>query len=148
MMINTAEQTTTECLACGSPIIQLAGRGHRKRLYCDDRCRQRAHRAKRQGKAAFKAHGDLQQRIADLERELAQAHHLIDTYIHRKRTPQGWKEQLQRRFLQLGSESGWPALTIPIHVQPGERAYRVFALAASNELLSEGGVTLRNRNQS
>ncbi len=43
-MIDTAEQTTTECLACGSPIIQIAGRGHRKRLYCDDRCRQRAHR--------------------------------------------------------------------------------------------------------
>ncbi len=47
-MIDTAEQTTTECLACGSPIIQIAGRGHRKRLYCDDRCRQQAHRQRTQ----------------------------------------------------------------------------------------------------
>jgi hypothetical protein len=47
-VIDTAEQTTTECLACGAPIIQLSGRGHRKRLYCDDRCRQKVHRQRTQ----------------------------------------------------------------------------------------------------
>src|SRR5437660_7612057 len=69
-MIDTAEQTTTECLACGSPIIQITGRGHRKRLYCDDRCRQRAHRQNTANVTPNVTNGDLQQRIAELEREL------------------------------------------------------------------------------
>jgi hypothetical protein len=47
-MIDTAEQTTTSCLACGRSLTQKHGRGHRKRLYCDDRCRQRGHRQRTQ----------------------------------------------------------------------------------------------------
>ncbi len=65
-MIDTAEQTTTECLACGSPIIQIAGRGHRKRLYCDDRCRQQAHRQRTQTHEQVTAEA----RIAALEKEV------------------------------------------------------------------------------
>src|SRR6266568_3677225 len=109
-MIDTVSQTT--CLACGKPLVQVEGRGHRKKLYCDDLCRQRAHRAKGQA-VTIDTNGDLQQRIAELERELAAAHH--------------------------------PALTIPIRVQAGERAHRVFELSASNELLEEGNVTLRRQ---
>src|SRR6266567_2651995 len=144
-MIDTAEQTTTNCLACESPIIQIAGRGHRKRLYCDDRCRQRAHRSKGQGNVTIDTIGDLQQRIAQLERELAAAHHLIDEYINRKKTSQPWKKSLQERWSQLGKAADYPALTIPIRVQAGERAHRVFELSASNELLEEGNVTLRRQ---
>ena len=44
-MIDAAQEITT-CLECGSTIIQISGRGHRKRQYCDDRCRQRAHRTR------------------------------------------------------------------------------------------------------
>lgn len=67
-MIDTAEHTTN-CLACGSPIIQLAGRGHRKRLYCDDRCRQRGHR-QHQAKQEEQEQEILQARIATLENEV------------------------------------------------------------------------------
>ncbi len=146
IMVNSAESTT--CLACGSPIVQIAGRGHRKRLYCDDLCRQRAHRSKGQENVTIDMNGDLQEHIAELEHELAAAHALMDKYTYRKRVSSGWKQILQERFLQLGKAADWPALTIPIRVQSGERAHRVFALAASNDLLSGGSVALRNRNQS
>jgi hypothetical protein len=33
-MIDAAQEITT-CLACGSTIIQISGRGHRKQQYCD-----------------------------------------------------------------------------------------------------------------
>src|SRR6266704_5341667 len=140
-MIDTVSQTI--CLACGKPLVQIEGRGHRKKRYCDDRCRQRAHRTKEQGNVTIDTIGDLQQRIAQLERELAAAHHLIDEYINRKKTSQPWKKSLQERWSQLGKAADYPALTIPIRVQAGERAHRVFELSASNELLEEGNVTLR-----
>ncbi len=153
-MIETAEETITTCQRCGAPIEQKPGRGHRSRLYCDDRgkCRQRAHRARKQVQAQDTANvtpnvtnGDLQQRIAQLEQDLAAAHHLIDEYINRKKTSQPWKKSLQERWAQLGKAADHPALTIPIRVPAGERAYRVFGLAASNELLEEGNVTLRRQ---
>src|SRR6266480_2404010 len=109
-MINVDEETT--CKACGSPIIQLTGRGHRKRLYCDDRCRQQAHRQSKAKVTTHDTNGDLQQRIAELEQDLAAAHHLIDEYINRKRTPPEWKKQLQERFWQLGKGADWPVLSI------------------------------------
>ena len=77
--------------------------------------------------------------------QLAAAHRLIDEYIHRKRTPADWKRTLQERLLQLGEAAGWPALSIHVPLAEGERAYRVFALAASNELLEWASVALRNR---
>jgi len=42
LMIEAREQTT--CQACGSPITQRPGKGHRKRWYGTDACRQRAPR--------------------------------------------------------------------------------------------------------
>src|SRR5947209_17379132 len=68
-MIDTSEQTTTECLACGSPIIQIAGRGHRKRLYCDDRCRQKGHRQRQVGQETQEQETP-EARIAALELEV------------------------------------------------------------------------------
>lgn len=74
-MIDTTEQTT--CLACGAPLIQIAGRGHRKKLYCNDTCRQKAHRRQAQSKVTpVVTNDDLQQRIAELEQELAEARKL------------------------------------------------------------------------
>jgi hypothetical protein len=70
----TPWQEITTCLACGSTIIQISGRGHRKRAYCDDRCRQRAHRARataqeiREQQQANEQ--DTQARIAELEQEV------------------------------------------------------------------------------
>jgi len=143
-MIDTAEETT--CLACGAPIIQIAGRGHRQRLYCDDRCRQKAHRSKGQGNVTIDTIGDLQQRIAELEQRNAELEHLIDRYINtRKGTTRPWKKTLQERWLQLGKAADWPALTIQIHVPAGEREHRLFGTNASNELIEEGNVTLRRQ---
>jgi hypothetical protein len=74
-MIDTAEQTTTICLACGRSITQKHGRGHRQRLYCDDRCRQRAHRQRTQPQeqdATFAA------RIAALEIEIQRLQEHLD----------------------------------------------------------------------
>lgn len=139
---------TCQYSGCGKPIEQIGGRGHRPRLFCDARCRQRHHReeAERERRAILAAiEAEATNRIEELERELAEAHRLIDEYINKKKATQPWKKQLQERWAQLGKAAGYPALTIPIRVSAGERAYRLFGLAASNELLEEGNVTLRQQ---
>jgi hypothetical protein len=151
-MIETTESTVAICQysGCGNTIEQIGGRGHRPKVFCSDRCRQRHHREEeeRQRLAAMAAiEAAASTRIEALERELAEAHQLIDDYIDKKRTHQPWKKQLQERWLQLGKAADWPALTIAIRVPAGERAYRVFGLAASNELLEEGNVTLRRQGE-
>jgi hypothetical protein len=42
-----AYEEKMNCKACGREIVQLSG-GHRKREYCDDACRQAAHRLRRE----------------------------------------------------------------------------------------------------
>jgi predicted RNase H-like nuclease (RuvC/YqgF family) len=67
--MNEAEQ----CLACGRPLAQVSG-GHRKRRYCDDRCRQRGHRARLaqvEREQRYTSTQDAQVRIAELETENA-----------------------------------------------------------------------------
>jgi hypothetical protein len=79
-MIDAAQDITT-CLACGSTIIQISGRGHRKRQYCDDRCRQRAHRtrqAQEEGGQREASDQDAQARIAELEAENARLRQRLD----------------------------------------------------------------------
>jgi hypothetical protein len=63
MMIDIAEETT--CKACGKPLIQANRQGPHKREYCNDTCRQRAHRAKKQQKRETP-----EARIATLEIEI------------------------------------------------------------------------------
>ncbi len=64
-----AAQATTACLACGNTIIQISGRGHRKRCYCDDVCRQRAHRARKK-EQRYESWQEAQARIVELEDEI------------------------------------------------------------------------------
>lgn len=46
-MIEAAQQTT--CHVCGKPIVQKeSSRGHRKRLYCSDQCKQVAYRQRKE----------------------------------------------------------------------------------------------------
>jgi hypothetical protein len=74
------ELETEQCLACGRPIAQLSG-GHRKRHYCDDACRQRAHRARQtQEKREQREASDQsdQARIAELEAENARLRQRLD----------------------------------------------------------------------
>jgi septal ring factor EnvC (AmiA/AmiB activator) len=59
-----AEETT--CKACGKSLIQAKRQGPHKREYCNDTCRQRAHRAKKQQKRETP-----EARIATLEMEIA-----------------------------------------------------------------------------
>jgi hypothetical protein len=59
-MIDAVEQVS--CKACGRPIAQKSGKGHRKREYCDDRCKQRYWRKQEQQTA--------EARIAALEIEV------------------------------------------------------------------------------
>ncbi len=61
-----------QCLTCGRPLAQLGG-GHRKRRYCDDVCRQRAHRARQAEETRERRQAqeqDLHARIAELEQEV------------------------------------------------------------------------------
>ncbi len=66
------ELEAEQCLTCGRPLAQLGG-GHRKRRYCDDVCRQRAHRARQAEETREQREAqeqDLQARIAELEQEV------------------------------------------------------------------------------
>src|SRR5947209_4326403 len=146
-MIDTSNETRCKNPSCGKPVQQIPG--HRKREYCNNTCKQTAYRLRKEDHHDVTIVDEsIQQRIAALEHELAQAHYLIDEYINRKRTPPEWKKQLQERFLQHGKGADWPALSIHVPLASGERAYRVFELAASNELLEWASVALRNRDQS
>jgi hypothetical protein len=132
-MIDTTEQTT--CLACGKPLVQVEGRGHRKKRYCDDRCRQRAHRSKGQGNVTIVTNGDLQQRVVELEQELAAANEMIDKLLSRKKTTTPLKRSYQDRLTRKGEQLDWPALEIRTTIKPGRKNWRVFMLNESNDQL-------------
>jgi hypothetical protein len=60
-----------QCGACGRPLTQVSGHGHRKRRYCDEACRQRAHRA-RQHEGSTRFAEEQAARLAKLEAEVLQ----------------------------------------------------------------------------
>ncbi len=71
---------TEQCLACGRPLTQLGG-GHRKRSYCDNTCRQCAHRARQAQEERGQREAmdqDAQARIAELEAENARLRQHLD----------------------------------------------------------------------
>ncbi len=132
-MIDTAEETT--CLACGAPIIQIGGRGHRKRLYCDDRCRQRAHRAKEQGNVTSVMHdATLQARIVELEQELTRYRHLADMLDRAKR---------EARFMVLGEQTEYHDL-MDFAVFGGYSYWHSFMNRAKDETLLRAIATAEN----
>jgi hypothetical protein len=57
--IHMIEIETEQCLGCGRPLTQQGG-VHRKRRYCDEACRQRAHRARQAEQAEAERKGSLQ----------------------------------------------------------------------------------------
>ncbi len=132
-MIDTAEETT--CLACGAPIIQIGGRGHRKRLYCDDRCRQRAHRAKEQGNVTSVMHdATLQARIVELEQELTRYRHLADMLDRAKR---------EARFMVLGEQTEYHDL-MDFAVFGGYSYWHSFMNRSKDETLLRAIATAEN----
>jgi|SRR6266567_350663 len=142
-MIETAEETITTCQRCGAPIEQKPGRGHRPRLYCDDRgkCRQRAHRARKQVQAQDTANvtpnvtnGDHQQRIAELERDLARYRKIVDL---------GDRQKMIAQFMLTGEEIGYKAL-LSVDVRSGPHAWYNFTQTADDELLARGVAAARH----
>lgn len=131
-MIDTRGQAT--CRACGKPLAQKGGKGHRPRLYCDDACKQvffrRTHRTVN---SHVTNEQDYQSRIAALEEEVAT---LKTQLSKRTRTSGKVRANLQRRLLVTGKTSGYPAVTIRVPVGQGVDAWRAFAKDASEDLLA------------
>ncbi len=74
---------TEQCLTCGRPLTQLSG-GHRKRRYCSEACRQRAHRVRQAEQAKAGREGSRQSdqaRIAELEAENARLREQLNVEV-------------------------------------------------------------------
>ncbi len=136
VMINIQQQTLCKA-GCGTPIQHIPG--HRPKLYCSDRCRQRAHRGLPPTNVVTIVTNDekqaLEQRIAQLDQELAAANDLIDKLLSRKKTNNPLKRSYQDRLQRIGEKLDWPALDIHITVKPGRKAWRVFMINESNDQL-------------
>jgi|SRR5712691_1677823 len=78
-MIDTARELIT-CKYCGAPIVQKGGRGHRKRVYCNDAHKMKDRRrqsAEKQQAAATQAQAQiaaLQKQVRELEKQLLAVH--------------------------------------------------------------------------
>src|SRR6266536_4677904 len=142
-VIETAEETITTCQRCGAPIEQKLGRGHRSRLYCDDRgkCRQRAHRARKQVQAQDTTNvtpnvtnGDLQQRIAQLEQELARYRKIVDLSDRAK---------MEIEFMLIGEQVGYTPLS-SVEVRTGLHAWYNFSQTSDNSDLARAIVVAKH----
>lgn len=97
-MIDT-QQITTQCagLGCERQIVWIPG--HKKRLYCSDVCRQRAHRAKEKPPASnvivATIERQAEQRIAQLKSEVQELRARLDI------------EQRYRTDYQVRHFKGW-----------------------------------------
>jgi uncharacterized small protein (DUF1192 family) len=130
-----AEQHTT-CKACGRSLIQKGG-GHRKRSYCDDRCKQIAYRKrkKRPQDSAIVTidEQEYQARIAALEQEIA----TLEVQLSKRTYTSGKvRARLQRRLMDTGKVGGYPAVTIRITIGQGVDAWRTFARDAREDMLA------------
>ena len=135
-MIDTIEQQVT-CKACGSPLTQRPGKGHRKREYCNAACRQRTHRAKQQAPdtvtiVTIDEKQALEQRIAQLEQEVETLKALrsrrssIDAQVRHN-----WQE----RAMAWGEKLGYQRLTFEVSVKEGVKEWRAFVRDASDLVL-------------
>lgn len=129
-MIDTREQAT--CRACGKPLAQKGGKGHRPRLYCDDACKQvffrRTHRTVN---SHVTNEQDYQSRIAALEEEVATLKALAGKRMYGK-----LRTGLQRRLMERGKVTGYPAVSIRVPLGQGVDAWRNFAKDASEDMLA------------
>ncbi len=123
---------------CERQAVQIPG--HKKRLYCSDACRQRAHRAKGQKPPVsavtivpIDERRVLEQRIAELERENATLKALRST-----RSPSGAKKLRLRyieRCIAWGEKLGYQPLTVELYVGEGLAAWEVYMKEANEKLL-------------
>ncbi len=135
-MIDTTLETRCKNPSCGKPVHQIPG--HRRRQYCNDTCKQTAYRLRKEQPHLGVTIVDdgTQQRIAQLERELAEANKLIERLLGKKQSKQPFKRSLQERLTRLLEQQDWPALDIHYRVKAGQKEGRVFIIGASIDLLS------------
>ena len=152
-----ADNTTT-CKACGRPIVQLSG-GHRKRLYCDDNCKQAAFRARREQEhrdavnrrwEAFtpETRGFLDWIMSRYGDDLALA---IEAAITRELEQQrpshqgiGNREQLQLALLAMGEALHWRRLINgQTMIMSGEEAWRLYTEQEETTLLESAIMAAR-----
>jgi hypothetical protein len=131
-MIDTEQQAICKREGCTNPIEQKAI-GPYKREYCSNACKQAVYRASHRN---VTIDAEAQQRIAELERDLAEANEFIEKHLAGKKSNSPVKRGLQEKLTRLLEQRGWPALDIHYRVNPGQKEGRVFIIGASIELLS------------
>jgi hypothetical protein len=127
---------TTQCAGpgCEHQVVWIPG--HKKRFYCSDVCRQRAHRAKERQPAGnvtvvtIDEKQDLEQRIAQLERENAKLRALRST-----RTSQSLRHGYIERVMTWGEKLHFQPLTVSLYVGEGLAAWETFMKEANEKLL-------------
>ncbi len=129
--------TDTTCKVCGKPLVQKTGRGHRKRIYCSDKCKVADGRRRRKGPQEQNVtivtidEQSYQARIAALEEELATLKALAGKRMYGK-----MRLGLQRRLMERGKVVDYPAVTIRVTVGQGLDNWRAFAKDASEDMLA------------
>lgn len=130
-MIETIEQTT--CKACGQPIVQKGGKGHRQRNYCDDKCKHVFFRRTRHTVPIDVPieKDSQQQRITELEQEIRNLKMLAS-----KRTRGKDRAGLQQRLMARGLATGYQSVSVRITIGQGVDDWRLFAKDASEDMLA------------
>jgi hypothetical protein len=133
-MIDTTLETRCKNPSCGKPVHQIPG--HRRRQYCNDTCKQTAYRLRKEQvhRGVTIVDESTAIKIAQLERDLAEANRLIEK-LASKKTTTPLKKSYQERLQRWGEKLDWPALDIHIRIQPGRKNWRVFMINESNDQL-------------
>jgi len=133
-MIDTANETRCKNPSCGKPVHQIPG--HRYREYCNNTCKQTAYRLRKEQvhHGVTIVDDSTAIKIAQLERDLAEANRLIEKLASKKST-HPLKKSYQERLQRLGEKLDWPALDIHITIKPSQKAWRVFMINESNDQL-------------
>ncbi len=105
-MIDTANEVT--CKYCGAPIVQKGGRGHRKRVYCNDahKMKDRRHKqAEKQQAAATQAQAQiaaLEKQVKELEKRLLAVQSVNERFRNdtQVRAFGSWLEKQARYYAQ------------------------------------------------
>lgn len=129
-MIETEQQTICKRPGCSNPIEQK-DIGPYKKAYCSNACKQAVYRASHHN---VTVDTEAQQRITELEAELARYRGIVDLSD---------RQTMIAQFMLVGEEIGYKPL-LSIDVRPGPHAWYAFSQTADNEHLAAGIVAARN----
>lgn len=157
-MIDTSNELRCKNPACGNLVTQI--RGHRRREYCNDTCKQTAYRLRKEDHHDVTIVDDsTQQRIAELEQALEQVQERLLQYVQQTNEKLGQqagelaryrqivdlsdRQQMIAQFMLIGEEMGYKPL-LSVDVRPGPHAWYSFTQSADDELLARGVAAARN----